>query len=143
MGAPLRRSRLRQEFVEGSEINLTPLLDVIFNLIFFFILGTTIREKTNFFELVLPESSQAPATEVVEVIPEIAVSADGTIALDGEVLPREIILQQLKDKVERLGTTRAILSAEGQATVNQTTAATDLLYEAGIRDLMQRVKRSP
>lgn len=127
----------------GGELNLTPLLDVIFNLIFFFILATTIRQEESFFELTLPESSEAPAQEMREVIPELTVFADGTLALNGETMTADEIRAELLAIVEEDGATRAVMSADGDATVNQTTAATDLLYEAGIRELMQRVRRSP
>lgn len=44
-------------------LNLTPLLDVIFNLIFFFILATTIKESQAFLDVALPYSEQAQLGE--------------------------------------------------------------------------------
>jgi biopolymer transport protein ExbD len=42
-------------------INLTPLIDVLFNLIFFFILATTIKSREAYLAVTLPESEQAVA----------------------------------------------------------------------------------
>ena len=38
------RKRRRGAEQDESEVNLTPMLDVIFNLLFFFILATTLRQ---------------------------------------------------------------------------------------------------
>jgi biopolymer transport protein ExbD len=138
-----RRPRTDSALSDVGELNLTPLLDVIFNLIFFFLLATTLKVKANFYELQLPESSQAPSSETEEVTPEVTVLADGTLMLNGVVMKGDEIMASLKRQVEDSGLTEAILSAEGEATMNQTITATDLLYEAGIREMMQRVDKKP
>ena len=53
-----RRRRLLSWEAEES-INLTPLLDVIFNLIFFFLLATTLRQSKAFLDLRLPSAQRA------------------------------------------------------------------------------------
>jgi len=141
MAARRRRSTYSALGEDGGELNLTPLLDVIFNLIFFFILATTIRQEDRFFELTLPESSEAPPRQIEQIIPEIGVSADGTLALNGEEMEPDSLREELIRMVEEDNVQRAVLSADEDATVRQATRATDLLYEAGIRETMQRVRR--
>ena len=56
-----RRIRRRRRLTWAGEdsINLTPLLDVIFNLIFFFLLATTLKQTKAFLEVRLPYAQQA------------------------------------------------------------------------------------
>jgi len=85
---PIHRRRRLQ-----AGVNLTPMLDVIFNLIFFFILATTIREETFEMSIQLPESSTVTAA-AGETIPHVAVSAAGDIFYgDRRVVEEELELE--------------------------------------------------
>lgn len=139
MAAASRRNR-RALFEEGGELNLTPLLDVIFNLIFFFILATTIRTEESYFDLTLPESTEAPPQEVQSPLPEILVGADGVYTYRGERMDTAALRQALARAVEQENADRAVISADAEATVQSLTNAMDLLREAGITDVIQRVR---
>lgn len=78
-------------WVSEDSINLTPLLDVIFNLIFFFILATTIREAKSFLEVQLPSSSEAAAREAETATLIITVTDTNKIYLnEREVTPKDL-----------------------------------------------------
>lgn len=143
-----RTSRRRRRYgtlsEEGGEMNLTPLLDIIFNLIFFFVVATTIRTEDSFFELILPESAEAPALERPEPIPELLVSRDGVIIFRGEEWEdEEALVESLRSAREQTGGTRALLSSDGAAQVQQNVHAMDLLRRAGFEDIIQRVRSEP
>ena len=66
-------------------------MDVIFNLIFFFILATTIREAKSFLEVQLPSSSQAAAREPEMATIIITVTDMNKIYLgEQEVTPKDL-----------------------------------------------------
>ena len=78
-------------WVSEDSINLTPLLDVIFNIIFFFILATTIREAKSFLEVQLPSSSEAAAREAETATLIITVTDTNRIYLnEREVTPKDL-----------------------------------------------------
>ena len=63
-------------------IALTPMLDVIFNLIFFFILATTIRDETFQMSILLPSSGSA-GQSVEEQAPAITLDPEGRTYFKG------------------------------------------------------------
>ncbi len=86
----MRRKRYLT-WVSEDSINLTPLLDVIFNIIFFFILATTIREAKSFLEVQLPSSSEAAAREAETATLIITVTDTNRIYLnEREVTPKDL-----------------------------------------------------
>ncbi len=86
----MRRKRYLT-WVSEDSINLTPLLDVIFNIIFFFILATTIREAKSFLEVQLPSSSEAAAREAETATLIITVTDTNKIYLnEREVTPKDL-----------------------------------------------------
>ncbi len=81
---------------EGEEftINLTSLIDVIFNLLLFYMVATTFQEVEGALELELPgaeSSAELPPTELV-----LNVLEDGRVIVQGDELSREELLARLK-----------------------------------------------
>jgi len=135
-----RRSRYNL-LGQDDEINLTPLLDVIFVLIFFFLIATTIRKEQSYFELILPESSEAPPQETPDVIPQIKLLADGKVAFDGETITPEGLRAKLEQLVAEEDTKRVILSADASVVMQDYVKIMDMISAAGIRDVIQSVEQ--
>jgi len=132
-----RRSRTRAPL---PELNLTPLLDVIFNLLFFFILGTNLKSKDYAVEMKLPSSATASPAPSDESIPRITIARDGTLALDGERMESSALGAELKRLAESKNVTRAVLVGDSASTLQQLIAVTDLCRAAGIRQVSPRVE---
>lgn len=79
-------------------INLTPLIDVVFLLLIFFMVSTTFTKETHL-ELDLPEASAAPLLEDEGRI-EIVVNAEGGYAVNGQGLVNTR-LDTLKTAIQR------------------------------------------
>lgn len=73
----------RQVQAEDS-INLTPLIDVVFLLLIFFMVSTTFTKETHL-SVDLPEASGAPVTESDQNL-DILIAADGSYSINGKVL---------------------------------------------------------
>lgn len=71
----LRRSR-----TEEPEVNLTPLIDVVFILLIFFMVSTTFQKETEI-KIELPEASAEPVETKPETL-EIVIDADGRYFID-------------------------------------------------------------
>lgn len=66
------------------EINLTPLIDVVFLLLIFFMVSTTFTKETHL-EVDLPEAAAAtPVTDVESI--DILINAEGQYSVNGQAL---------------------------------------------------------
>lgn len=94
-----RRKRRRHLLTWAGEesINLTPLLDVIFNLIFFFLLATTLRKTQAFLQVDLPAASEAQKSSLSEQNLIITVTEDDKIYINDQETNPDLILDQLKE----------------------------------------------
>ena len=109
-------------------INITPLIDVMFLLIIFFMVSSTFREQLGI-DIALP---QAETTSQQERPPhEISVSEEGAYFLG----PREVSLSELREGLAALlaedPETSFVLSADEQANFQQVVAAIDIARAVG------------
>lgn len=74
----------RRQAREEDSINLTPLIDVVFLLLIFFMVSTTFTKETHL-QVDLPEAVGAPAPQREEPL-EVLINAEGGYALGGQSL---------------------------------------------------------
>lgn len=96
---------------EDVQINLTPLIDVVFLLLIFFMVSTTFSKESEL-RIQLPESSDEPVEERRNPVLEIEISRDGTYAIKG---PDDGSAQQLLG-VDRQALYRGLAAAGGNRT---------------------------
>ena len=78
---------------EELQINLTPLIDVVFLLLIFFMVSTTFSKESQF-HIKLPEATNEP-TEPQNKLLEIEINSDGDFAVKG---PRESAAKRLVNR---------------------------------------------
>src|SRR5690625_3696557 len=80
-----RRTHMRRRRLgtvdESSEVNLTPMLDVVFIMLIFFIVTTSFIKESGV-EIERPESSAATPRPDVQVL--VAITPEGAVWVDGE-----------------------------------------------------------
>lgn len=96
---------------DDVQINLTPLIDVVFLLLIFFMVSTTFSKESEL-RIQLPESSDEPIEQQRNSILEIEISADGIYAVKA---PGESSARQLLG-TDRKTLYRALASASGNRT---------------------------
>lgn len=74
---------------DDLDINITPLIDVVFILLIFFMVSTTFQKSAEL-QVQLPESTATPADEIPVSI-EVVINAQGQFFLNG----RELVNNQL------------------------------------------------
>jgi biopolymer transport protein ExbD len=90
---------LRQQQGDEPEVNLTPLIDVVFILLLFFMVSTTFQRESEI-KIELPEASAAPVEEDKDVL-EIIIDAEGRYFIDEQqVVNTE--LETLKKAIQKL-----------------------------------------
>jgi biopolymer transport protein ExbD len=129
---------------EEVDVNLTPLIDVVFLLLIFFMVSTTfIRESE--IELTLPEASAEARKNLVDVI-EIAIDENGRFFVNGNALIntqletiRQALISVRSADVEPVVVISADANASHQAVVSLMDAArqvglTRITFPTNVRD---------
>lgn len=121
---------------EDLQINLTPLIDVVFLLLIFFMVTTTFTRETRL-AVNLPEADGEPLQDAPQSI-EISVSQSGGYAVDGRALVSNDVgtlmraLQEVSGGDHTLGMT---LIADAGATHQSVVTAMDAIGKAGFSKL--------
>ncbi len=134
------RIRRRSMFDTGSGLNLTPLLDIIFNLIFFFVLATNIKERERYLDLTLPSSGTAEERTTIPEIPEIVITADGKLFLNSEEVTMEVLESQLAAVSSESRASEAMISYDAGITMQRFVDVADICRRAGVLEPMLRLR---
>jgi biopolymer transport protein ExbD len=128
------RRRLIQKSTdsEDSMIDMTPMLDVVFIMLIFFIV-TASYVKESGIDVQRPQAATGEARENASIL--IAISANNEIWID----QRRIDIRSVRANVERLHAENpkgsVIIQADENATVKTLTAVTDASRQAGVHDV--------
>jgi biopolymer transport protein ExbD len=125
----------RQKNAELS-VNLTPLIDVVFLLLIFFMVSTTFTQETHL-NLDLPEASGEDSESVAKQI-EIVISVDGQYVLNGRSLVNNKLLTLRKALSELAGnnlTTPLVITADANTPHQAVITAMDAAGQEGFSHL--------
>ncbi|PMR68704.1 ExbD/TolR family protein [Halomonas heilongjiangensis] len=125
----MRFPRTRRDPVE---VNLTPLIDVVFLLLIFFMVSTTF-ETRQALELELPESVSGVAAEVSPVT--LVVTAAGDYRLGDRELSAAGLGEALAGEAEQARRHGLVLEADGRASHASVVRALDQAGGLGIRQV--------
>jgi len=113
--------------------SLTPLIDVVFLLLIFFMLTTSFLQ-TQSLSVVTPAPSAADLPKDARVV-EIWLNGDGSIAIDGKPIERAALAQGLKEAIgERKDITVTILAERGSRT-QALVAAVEAARQSGAKNV--------
>ncbi len=119
-----------------NSINLTPLIDVVFLLLIFFMVTTTFTRETRML-ISLPEAeAEAMANEQATV--ELIISKDGSYAVNGQsLINRDIktIMAALKDASAGDSDIPLVITADAQSTHQAVITAMDAAGRLGFETL--------
>ena len=123
-----------QHIPDEVEVNLTPLIDVVFLLLIFFMVTTTFDRNAKI-KIELP-TSQSAAVEVQNETMELLIDGRGTYYLDGqEVLNNkpETLFQALSQALDSRGSNPPlVISADANANYQSVVTAMDIAGRLGI-----------
>lgn len=123
---------------EPVDINLAPLIDVVFILLLFFVVTTTFTRETQL-KVDLPEAvSGTPPEAEVKAPLEVLVAADGSYALNGKSLNNSDLSSLMEAlRLESAGdqSLPVMLSADAQAPHQAVVTAMDAASKLGFSQL--------
>jgi biopolymer transport protein ExbD len=120
---------------EAPALNLTSMIDVVFLLIIFFMVGTKFTEMERKITLQVPEVSDAGALAPAPEKFVVNVYADGSMSLDREMLSREQLiarLAQARSEYEGLG---VIVRGDAAGAFQHVAEALNACRQAGIAEM--------
>ncbi|MFS8899819.1 biopolymer transporter ExbD [Synechococcus sp. H60.2] len=125
--------RIPEENFRPAEINIVPLIDVIFSILVFFVIASLVLTRSEALEVNLPEASTAEARRQPDVT--VSITAEGQIAVNQEKIAD---LSALLPAVERILTEKP---AEGRRLV---VINADLALSHGkVVEVMDSLQRLP
>ncbi|MGB4247556.1 MAG: biopolymer transporter ExbD [Pseudohongiellaceae bacterium] len=128
--------KFQRRIMEELSINLTPLIDVVFLLLIFFMVSTTFTRETRL-AVNLPEADGEAVQESAGQI-EISVSQNGSYAIDGRPLVNaelDTLMNALEEVTQGNRDVALILIADAAATHQAVVTAMDAIGQSGFSRL--------
>lgn len=123
---------LKVEAMEEPMLNLTPMIDVVFNLIIFFMVGTRFSDMERQFDIHLPQVSEAqpltsPPDEII-----INVFSDGRIIVGERTLELDALEVELKQAHDRYADQAVLVRGDGRGVYQHVMDVLAVCHTAGI-----------
>ena len=125
---------LKQATDDLPTINLTPMLDVVFNLIVFFMVGTKFVDMDRSIEVDVPKVSQAGPLTAAPSRRVLSVTRDGTTALDGRVMSLDEVTRELAAARSEYPELAVLVKGDGEGRFQSVADALSACTQAGIAD---------
>lgn len=120
---------------EELQLNLTPLIDVVFLLLIFFMVSTSFKKESKI-SLDLPEANGEIAEKLPESI-EISINKDGEVFVNGEGLINRQ-LETIKDAIKQVANDPSmplVINADAQAPYQAVISVMDAAGQVGFNNL--------
>ena len=133
----------RRQSKEEVTVNLTPLIDIVFLLLIFFMVSTTFT-KENHLSISLPESSSEETGQPPKAI-EILISESGEYSIDGQPLvnTKEETLKRAIEKIlDGREIAPVVISADARTSHESVVRAMDAAGQLGLINLSITTRKS-
>ncbi|WNK21481.1 biopolymer transporter ExbD [Halomonas piscis] len=132
----MRRRRSRDIADDSNEVNLTPMLDVVFIMLIFFIVTTSFVKESGV-EIERPESSEATPRPEAQVL--VALTPEGAVWVDGNPVDTHRVGQTVADMISDDG--GVVIQADKSAETGLLIEVMDRLKKAGVEQIAVAASR--
>ena len=133
----MRRRRSIEAADDSNEVNLTPMLDVVFIMLIFFIVTTSFIKESGV-EIDRPEASAATPRPDAQVL--IAVTPEGVVWVDGQPVDLHRVGQQVAGMLSGEGS--VVIQADRESATGVLIEVMDRLQQAGVEQVAVAASRS-
>jgi biopolymer transport protein ExbD len=116
-----------------SDLNMTPLIDMVFLLLIFFVLSSHFVSNRGF-NIKLPESKHAPSQKQDKNI--ICIKEDGEIFLNDSKVQLSNLTQELKVSINRTGSRAVVIKADEKVDLGLAVKVMDAAKQAEAQSLV-------
>ncbi|NLX55117.1 MAG: biopolymer transporter ExbD [Planctomycetaceae bacterium] len=120
---------------DPPSINLTPLIDVVFNLIIFFMVTTTFGEWESSMAVKVPQVKQAGALAPGPEKRVVNVLRDGRVVLDRDIVSLPELTQRLATVKQRYSDISVVVRGDADGAFQNVASVLSACREAGISDM--------
>jgi len=118
---------------ELPSINLTPMIDVVFLLIIFFMVGTNFNQSEGRIELEVPKVSGVGALVAPPESRVVQVTKDGAVALDGKDISLPDLRQQLESSKRQYADISVVVRADAKAAYERVAEVLGVCSDAKVK----------
>ena len=136
--------KFRRQSNEEVSVNLTPLIDVVFLLLIFFMVSTTFTRETEL-QIDLPEADGEQAEREVDLL-EVEISADGEYSVNNQRLDandRETLRRTIEELAGGDTSLPFIITADAKAPHEYVVRVMDVAGSLGFTGLSISTERTP
>jgi biopolymer transport protein ExbD len=126
---------LKTHHDELPAINLTPMIDIVFNLIIFFMVSTRFTEMEKKVDLSLPAVGGTANLRDVPKSRTINIYRDGTLALDGRALSLNELRSELATAHRQIADLEVTVRGDGLTHYQNVAAVMTACRQAGIAEM--------
>ena len=126
---------LRTQPLDDPQLNLTPMIDVVIQLVIFFMVGTQFVDNERKIDIALPLVGQAaPLTETPDEM-VVNVSKEGEISIGSKTVSAEQLRDQLQEAKRRYAAQAVVIRGDMNCIYQQVMTVVDICKQAGIENL--------
>lgn len=134
---------LKTHLDEQPSLNLTPMIDIVFLLIIFFMVGTKFSELERSMGLRVPEVTDHGALTAAPERKVVNVYRDGRIELDQQLVSLDVLRDRLARARSQYADLGVLVRGDGLGPYQNVAAVLNACTQAGIRDLNLSVQIKP
>lgn len=119
----------------GGRLDLTPMIDVVFQLMIFFLVATRLEEAERELDLTLPQASEASPLTIKPKEIFVNIDRQGRVVVSGQIMTHPELDSYLGQvAANNPGTQRVIIRSDENAAHRFFTAVVNLCQKHNIRD---------
>jgi biopolymer transport protein ExbD len=128
----VKLGQLSHEIAEGSEMNITPLIDIVFILLIFFVVTTTFVHELG---LPVDRPDSSTATEQAPDVVRVALGRQGEITVDAQPTSRWRVEAEVRARLRDDAHAAVLLIADRGAVADQIVEVMDACRRAGAKNV--------
>lgn len=129
---------------EDATINLTPMIDVVFLLVIFFMVGSKFSEAESRIEVNVPTVGEMRSMTRVPDEKTVAIGLDGTVSLDGQPMSLSEVTETLRQLHASYPALKVAVRGEATGSLQQTVEVLHAVRTSGVDQIgisTQRMRR--
>ncbi|MDA8698242.1 biopolymer transporter ExbD [Rhodopirellula sp.] len=125
----------RRKTTDDASINLTPMIDVVFLLVIFFMVGSKFSDAESRIEVNVPNLSEMQAITRLPDERVVAISIDGTISLDDSTVTLAQLTERLRSERQNYPGLRVAVRGEATGSLQQTVEVLHAVRSSGVEKI--------
>ena len=131
---------LKTHHDEQPTINLTPMIDIVFLLIIFFMVGAKFSEMEPKIPVKVPEVSNAGALTAAPQRRIVSIQKNGQVALDDEIMTLPALVEELSVAREEYPELGVVIRGDAEGAFQNVAAVLSACRAAGVTEMGISVK---